>query len=88
MFVNDKRDQILKICGWAPFEDYAMYKIILDEMMNRKTVQYQVRASALALFFVQGVTCKQVFIIFYYKTNKMQLNKFLVFNGIKKTFGI
>lgn len=61
--MNDKRDRMLKVCGWPPFEDHVSCKAMLDEMMNRKTVQYQVRAAALALFLVQGSTCKQVFII-------------------------
>ncbi|KAI1725395.1 zinc-ribbon like family domain-containing protein [Ditylenchus destructor] len=59
IFTNDRRDTILKICGWPPFDDRTACKLMFDELMQRGTVQSQSRAAALAMFAVQGANCKQ-----------------------------
>ncbi|KAI1731887.1 zinc-ribbon like family domain-containing protein [Ditylenchus destructor] len=62
IFTNERRDTILKICGWPPFDDVldrTACKLMFDELMQRGTVQSQSRAAALAVFAVQGANCKQ-----------------------------
>uniref|UniRef100_A0A915EHD8 GATOR complex protein MIO zinc-ribbon like domain-containing protein n=1 Tax=Ditylenchus dipsaci TaxID=166011 RepID=A0A915EHD8_9BILA len=59
VFTNEKRETILRICGWPSFEDRTACKLMFDELMNRPKVESKTRACALAMFSVQGANSKE-----------------------------
>uniref|UniRef100_A0A915E1K0 GATOR complex protein MIO zinc-ribbon like domain-containing protein n=1 Tax=Ditylenchus dipsaci TaxID=166011 RepID=A0A915E1K0_9BILA len=60
VFTNEKRETILRICGWPSFEDRTACKLMFDELMNRPKVESKTRACALAMFSVQGPTPRSI----------------------------
>lgn len=54
-YVSERRDDILRLVGWVPLDDFLNLAVKFERLMNTPDLKSKTRAATMAIFYLQGV---------------------------------